>query len=214
MVKFFKIILNKGIQAPKLTWKTSWVGAKINTLIQDMKNIIKPNKLGKDFKNAMWSDSQPEIDKVLNQFKQETGINMHLVDKTQAYCFEDFANVLLRDINNGNFPKDIKHIVFGHGMGTSVLKDGKDSWRSAFNPKIKIFDFIEQNIPEGEKVLVNCCETTPKQYKHLLPKDKPAIGYPTYTDASSSYYHPLKIVESGKSQIIGAYANGIMTLYR
>ena len=62
----------------------------------------------------------------------------------------------------------------------------------------KIFDFIEQNIPYGNKVLVNCCEETPKSLRYLIPKNKPAIGNSTYTDATSSYRHPLKIVESGK----------------
>lgn len=212
-MKFFNIIFNKGIQAPKLTWSTSWVGSKSNSLYQDLKGLFKPDKLGNEFRKAMWKGTQPEIDRAINLFKNETGINMHMLDKTQAYCFGDFANVLLRDIKNNKFPKDIKHIVFGHGLGTSILKDGKDSWHAAFKPEIKIFDFIEQNIPKGEKVLVNCCEGTPKNLKHLLPKDKPAIGYTTYTDASSTYYHPLKIVESGKSEIIGGYANGIMTLY-
>lgn len=212
-MKIFNILFNKNIQAPKLSWATSWLGSRSNSLYQDIKSLFKPNKLGKEFKKAMWNGSQSEIDQILDTFKQKTGINMYLIDKTQSYCFNDFGNVLLRDIQNKKFPKDIKYIVFGHGMGTSIVKEGKDAWHAAFKPEIKIFDFIEQNIPQGEKVLVNCCEVTPKQFKHLLPKDKPAIGYTTYTDASSSYYHPLKIVESGKKQIIGGYANGIMTLY-
>ena len=209
----FKIILNKGIQAPKLTWETSWLGSMCNVICREIKDCLKPNPLGKSFKKAMWKGSTEEIQQSLNLFKQETGITMHMVDKTQAYCFGDFANVLLQDIHAGKFPKDIKHVVFGHGMGTSVLKDGEHVWHATFNPKIKIFDFIEQNVPPGEKVLVNCCEVTPKELKSLLPKDKPAIGYTTYTDASSTYHHPLKIVESGNRQIVGGYANGIMTLY-
>ena len=62
---------------------------------------------------------------------------MHLIDKKQAYCFGDFANVLLRDIQNKKFPKDIKHVVFGHGLGTSIIKEEKDSWHAAFKPEVK-----------------------------------------------------------------------------
>ena len=137
-----------------------------------------------------------------------------MTNPSDEYCFSYFANIILNDIKKGKFPKDIKYVIFGHGSGTSLAKTDENAWHVAGNPKVKIFDFIEQNIPYGNKVLVNCCEETPKSLRYLIPKNKPAIGNSTYTDATSSYRHPLKIVESGKREIIGGYANGITTLYK
>lgn len=214
MSKFVNILLNKGIKAPQLSWRTSLVGAKFNSMVASIKSTLKPNKLGKEFNKTMWSmPSSDKVAEVCKAFEKETGIKMLMTNPHDAYCFGDFANVLLKDIKSGRLPKDLKYVVFGHGEGTSLVAAGKDRWHVAADSKIGIFDYINKNVPKGEKVLVNCCETTPKQYRHLLPKDKPAIGNPTHTDASSSYYHPLKIVQSGRNEIIGGYANGIMTLY-
>ncbi len=214
MSKFINILLNKGIKAPPLSWRTSWFGSAFNIISNSVKDFIKPNKLGKEFSNVMWSkpDAQ-KVKTVCDKFEKATGIKMLMTNPHDAYCFSDFANVLLRDIKNGILPKDLKYIVFGHGEGTSLIQSGKDKWHILADPNVGIFEYINKNIPIGEKVLVNCCETTPKSMKHLIPKDKPAIGKPTHTDASSSYYHPLKIVQSGQNKIIGGYANGIMTLY-
>lgn len=212
--KFFNILFNKNIQAPPLSWRTSRVGASLRTLWESIVDTVNPTKLGKKFYNTMVSNPTKEsVQEVCDTFTKETGVKLIMTDPTEAYCFSSFAHVLLRDIKNGRFPKDIKYVIFGHGSGTSLVKSGQDAWHVAGNPKVKIFDFIEEKVPKGDKVLVNCCESTPKQYKHLIPKDKPAIGYPTCADASSSYYHPLKIVESGRRQIIGGYANGIATMY-
>ena len=214
MQKFVKILLNKGIKAPPLSWRTSLVGAKLNSLILDVKETFRPNKLGKEFNNVMWSKPNSEsVANICKDFEKATGIKMMMTNPHDAYCFGDFANVILRDMKNGRFPKDLKYVIFGHGEGSSLVASGKDRWHVLADSNVGIFDYINKNVPKGEKVLVNCCETTPKQYKHLLPKDKPAIGNPTHTDASSSYYHPLKIVQSGRNEIIGGYANGIMTLY-
>lgn len=214
MSKFINILLNKGIKAPPLSWHTSFVGTCVNSTIASVKNIFKPNKIGNEFYKMMLSKpSHAKVAEACKAFEKETGIKMLMTNPHEAYCFGNFANVLLNDIKSGRFPKDLKYVVFGHGEGTSLVAAGKDRWHVAADPKIGIFDYINQNIPKGEKVLVNCCETTPKQYRHLIPKDKPAIGNTTYTDASSTYYHPLKIVQSGRNEIIGGYANGIMTLY-
>ncbi len=215
MFKFVKILLNKNIQAPKLSWRTSLMGAKINSFIGELQDCIHPNKIGQEFKKVMWANPSEEmVQSVCQKFQKETGVRLFMVDTKDAHCFSDFANILLRDMKKGVYPKDLKYVVFGHGTGSSVVQSGSDSWRALGNRSIGIFDYINKHIPQGEKVLVNCCELTPKSLKSLLPKDKPAIGYPTYTDASSSYYHPLKIVESGANKIIGGYANGIMTLYK
>ncbi len=61
-MKFFKILFNKDIQAPKLSWTTSWLGSRSNSFYQEIKSLFKANKLGKEFKKAMWNSSQSEID--------------------------------------------------------------------------------------------------------------------------------------------------------
>ena len=213
--KVINFFFHKNVQAPPLSWRTSRVGSSLRTLWESIVDAARPNKIGKKFSDTMVSKPTKEsVQEICDTFTKETGIKLIMTDTSEAYCFSSFANILLRDIKNGRFPKDIKYVIFGHGSGTSLVKTGDDAWHVAGNPKIKIFDFIEQNVPKGNKVLVNSCEITPKQYQHLIPKDKPAIGYPTCTDASSSYDYPLKIVESGKRQIIGGYANGIATIYK
>ena len=212
--KVFNIIFNKNIMAPPISWRTSSVGSSFRRLWESFLDMVKPNHVGKNFRNVMLSNPTKEAaQEACELFSKETGIQLFVTSPVDSYCFAEFANILLRDIKKGRFPKDIKHVIFGHGSGTSLVKSGKDVWHVAADPKVGIFDFIEQHVPKGNNVLVNCCEETPKSLRHLIPKDKPAIGRATYTDATSSYYHPLKIVESGKRQIVGAYANGIATMY-
>ena len=140
---------------------------------------------------------------------KETGIKMLMTNPKGAMSFSTNANILIRDIKKGYFPKDIKYVVIGHGEGTIL----NDTWHVAYDPEVKIFDFIEKNIPKGEMVLVNCCETTPKGLKHLIPKNKPAIGK-VAGEFTSSYRNPAKVVISGTRDIVGGYANGFLTLYK
>ena len=212
--KFLNTVLHKGIKAPKLCWRTSWLGSKCNSLSRSIRYTFKPNKTAKNFQKVMFSNpTEKEVQKVCNEFEKETGIKMFMVHPSGAYSFNDFGNVLMNEIKKQRFPKDIKYVIFGHGEGSSLVQSGKNRWRAEGDSNIGIFDFINNKIPKGEKVLVNCCEQTPKEIKHLIPKDKPAIGYPVNTDGSSSYRYPLKIVQSGRNEIIGGWANGIMTLY-
>ena len=212
--QIFNIILKKNKIAPALSWKTSFLGSSIRRLGEQIADVIHPNEIVKKFTKVMQGNpTQNQVDDICRNFSKETGINLYMTNPQEAYCFQDFASVLLHDLEKGRFPKDIKYVIFGHGSGTSLIDSGKDAWHVAGNSKIGIFDFIEENIPKGKKVLVNCCEETPKQFKNLIPVNKPAIGNPVHTDATSSYKYPLKIVESGRREIIGAYANGIATLY-
>lgn len=214
MSKLLNIIFNKGIKAPPLTWRTSLVGSSINNLALYVNNFFKPNKLGKSFSKIMSSNPDANsVASVCKEFEKETGVKIMMTNPVDAYCFADFANVLLRDMKKGRFPKELKYVIFGHGDGSSLIQTGKDKWHVLAEPNVGIFEYIGKNVPKGEKVLVNCCEVTPKEYRHLIPKNKPAIGNPTHTEATSSYYNPLKIVQSGRNEIIGGYANGIMTLY-
>ena len=210
--KIFKYITNADghILAPKLCWRTSWLGANCNYLLNSLKDSIRPNKAGREFFNIMASSpNAQDAQRACDIFEKETGIKMLMTNPHGARSFSTNANILIRDIKKGRFPKDIKYVIIGHGEGTVL----NDTWHVAYDPNVKIFDFIEQNIPKGEMVLVNCCETTPKELRHLIPRDKPAIGK-VAGEFSSSYRHPAKIVISGNREIIGGYANGLLTLYK
>lgn len=210
--KIFKHITNADghIMAPKLCWRTSYIGAKCNYLLNSIKDCLRPNKAGNKFLNIMTkTPSEKEVIHACSIFEKETGIKMLMTNPNGARSFSTNANILIRDIQKGRFPKDIKYVVIGHGKGTIL----NDTWHVANDPKVKIFDFIEQNIPKGEMVLVNCCETTPKEIAHLIPKNKPAIGN-FVTEFCSSYKNPAKIVISGTRDIVGGYANGYLTLYK
>lgn len=201
-------LLNKDghIQAPPLTFKTSEIGSQLISL----RNSLRQNKTGKAISDIFCKN--PNVEEVQNackMFEKETGIKMFVTNPTGAISFNSTASTLMQNIKDGTFPKDIKHIIVGHGSGTVL----NNTWHVAYSPEIKIFDFIKQNIPKGEKVLVVSCEETPKELRHLIPKDKPAIGN-YVTELYSSFKHPAKIVESGKDEIIGGYGNGIATYYK
>ena len=210
--KVFRYITNADghIMAPKLCWRTSLIGSNCNYLLNLLKDSLRPNKAGKEFFNIMTgSPSAKDAKRACDIFEKETGVKMLMTNPEGAMSFSTNANILIRDIKNGRFPKNIKYVVIGHGEGTIL----NDTWHVAYDPEVKIFDFIEQNIPKGEMVLVNCCETTPKELKHLIPKNKPAIGK-VASEFSSSYSNPAKVVISGTRDIVGGYANGFLTLYK
>ena len=197
------------VMAPPLSWRTSEVGSKLRYLKDSFTDEIMPNKAGREFYNIMVSRPNEELaQKACDIFTKETGIKAFMTNPMGAQSFSTLANIIIRDIKKGWFPKDIKYVIFGHGDGTTV----NNTWHVMADPNVKIFDFIKEHIPKGEKVLVQCCEGTPKSLKHLIPKDKPAIGYPA-SEMYSSYKHPAKIVISGRDEIIGGYGNGIASYY-
>lgn len=202
------------VMAPPLSWRTSEIGSKLRYLKNCLMDSIFPNRAGKLFSDIMCS--HPDADKVKRAckiFERETGIKMIMTNPEGAVSFNTNANTIIRDLREGRFPKDIKYVVFGHGSGTVL----NDTWHVMADPKVKILDFIDTHVPKGEKVLVQCCESTPKELRHLIPKDKPAIGKYA-TEMYSTYKHPAKIVRSGDklpsyNRIIGGYGNGIATYY-
>lgn len=91
-------------------------------------------------------------------------------------------------------PNDIKHIVLGHGYGSSI----EGSW--SFNGDYEVygvFNYINNNIPKGEKAIVMCCEAYGK-----VP-NKNAIG--TLVRGCGTQKEPAKIVISGNNKIIGEF---------
>lgn len=210
--KIIQYVLNKDghIMAPAKTWKTSFVGSNFNYLKNSVKDFIKPNKAGKKFSEIMTSNpNREQVQLACDLFEKETGVKMLITHPKGAFSFNTNANILIRNIKQGTFPKEVKYVVIGHGDGTVL----NNTWHVLYEPETSIFDFIEKNIPKGELAIVNCCENTPKELIHLIPKNKPAIGK-VAGEYTSSYRNPAKVVRSGEREIIGGYANGIMTLYK
>ena len=210
--KIIKYALNRDghIMAPPVTWKTSAIGSYLRYLKESILDLIKPNKVGKEFEEIMCSNPTAEDAKrACDIFEKETGIKMLMTHPGYARSFASNARILIHDVERRDFPKDVKYVVIGHGDGTVL----NDTWHVLYEPETKIFDFIDKNIPKGELAIVNCCEVTPNELKHLIPKDKPAIGK-VAGEFRDSYHHLAKVVRSGSHEIIGAYGNGIMTMYK
>lgn len=149
-----------------------------------------------------------DIEKAKTLFKDRVGLNLHVACPDGLRSFADTPSKVIKYVENGRFPKEeIKHVVLGHGTGTTI----NDTW-VINGTKEKVFDYINKNIPAGEKALVCCCEETPKNLLKFLPKDKPGIGNVVHTELSTKS-RPAKIVESGKNEIIGEFAKGNVKYY-
>ena len=62
--------------------------------------------------------------------------------------------------NNPKAYKDVDYILLGHGKNSSLITDTKNplTWRFSDNDK-SIYEFVEENVPKGKKVMAFCCET-------------------------------------------------------
>jgi hypothetical protein len=133
------------------------------------------------------------------KFFDETGLILHIPSSSTGN-FNTALNAICTEVNKGTFPKDIKHVIIGHGSGSSQaktwflegqgLKDGKT---------VEIFPYINANIPKGEKVLVTSCESP----CGIIP-GKPGIGGEVQLNLAC-IDSPGKIVRSGNDKIIGHY---------
>lgn len=145
------------------------------------------------------------VNRLKTLFEQDTGLILHC-PANRTNLFGIALSQISRDIKLGIYPKDIKHVLIGHGIGSSIPnKSGYISWEleglSFANGKhVNIFEYINKNIPKGEKVLVCSCEEgvaisgRPCVGKHV----ELSLGVPT---------EPAKIVQSGENKIIGHYTS-------
>lgn len=125
----------------------------------------------------------------------------------------NFPISVLGILNNPKAYKDVDYILLGHGKNSSLITDitHPNTWRFSDNDK-SIWEFIEENVPKGKKVMVTCCETngmnkaieagvtTKEQFTNLKQK-LPCIG-----NEVSGWFEQtggVKICESGKREIIG-----------
>lgn len=121
--------------------------------------------------------------------------------------------------NNPKAYKDIDYILLGHGKNSSLITDTKNplTWRFSDNDK-SIWEFIEQKVPKGKKVLVFCCETdglrkAGKTTTDMLDRKGQrmySIGNEVVNDFNGEN-KPVKICQSGVIHIIGQMSEQIGT---
>lgn len=135
-------------------------------------------------------------------FKEQTGIQLHSPTQWDLETFKESTAYLVGLKNKGLLPIDIKHLLIGHGTGSSV----NGTWTFCDGGQ-NVFSYINKNIPRGEIVLVSTCEEANRGVV-----GKPGIGFPVHTYLLNQS-RPGKIVSSGTNEIIGHFVNGKITYY-
>lgn len=141
----------------------------------------------------LYNRTHEELAQECIRFKSETGAMLHVPDTMAASMFGFSCSTLELAARNGNFPKDIKHVLVGHGYGSSVRGDWSIIGRGG-----NVFNYINNNpqIKPGEMVLVLCCESGEKVLGRRAVGDKVILSL---TDGT----HPAKIVVKGENKIAG-----------
>lgn len=134
-------------------------------------------------------------------FAEDTGLKLHC-PTPRTNLFGLALGAISRDVKAGTFPKDIKHVIIGHGLGSSANNTWSFEGLSFADKKIvNVFEYINKNIPRGEKVLVCSCEEggTAILGKGCIGRHvELSLAVPT---------EPAKIVQAGKNEIIGHYTS-------
>lgn len=112
--------------------------------------------------------------------------------------------------NNPKAYKDVDYILLGHGKNSSLITDTKNplTWRFSDNDK-SIYEFIEEKVPKGKRVMVFCCETdgirkAGKRAEEVVDKNGNrmyGIGNEVMNEWNES--NPVKLCESGVRHIKG-----------
>ena len=166
-------------------------------LVKPKLNFGKPTQHINPYSRMLSSDIQG----AQRRFATETGATLHIGNEHALvgydFGFEEGLLNLENWYKQGLIPKDIKHVLIGHGMGSAEM----GSW-VFWNGSAKgnVFNYINSHIPYGEKVLVLTCEGGTNTMAH------PGIGASVATNlmyASS----PAKIVKAGENKIIGHFYN-------
>jgi len=141
----------------------------------------------------LYNRTPQDLKKECDAFKLATGAELHVPSTMASDLFGDACIVLERAAKDGNFPKDIKHVLVGHGYGSSVNGD----W-NIINGGGNVLNYIANNpnIKEGEKVLVLCCES------YGTVRGRNGIGGKVILSLTDSL-HPAKIVVKGQNKIGG-----------
>lgn len=173
-----------------------------------LKLFTKRDPVKRELLNCLWPGGKKfNIELAKDIFVKRTGMNLHVASPDGLQSFAQTPAKIIRYLDKGMFPKEIKHAILGHGTGSTV----NDSWVVSGTGE-KVFDFIRREIPKGERALVCCCEETPKPLLSLLNKNKKGVGRVVHTELGTAS-RPAKIVESGRDEIIGDFARGKATYY-
>ena len=114
-------------------------------------------------------------------------------------------------LNNPKAYKDVDYILLGHGKNSSLITDTKNplTWRFSDNDK-SIYEFIEENIPKGKKVMVFCCETdgirkAGKTAEEIVDRNGSRM-YGVGNEVMNMWNkeNPVKLCESGVRHIKGS----------
>lgn len=179
-------------QVPKITIKRKTNG--LDLLSEQNRMLVNDTRLNRTSlpKVYRYTLNTSKLQRECEYFEQITGAKLH-VPSAQAvdYKFANACTLLENMAREGNFPKDIKHVLIGHGMGSSVNGD----WQ-IINGGGYVHNYINRNIQKGEKVLVLSCENGSKVSGKYGIGDEVELSL-------MNMNKPAKIVESGKNEIIG-----------
>lgn len=141
----------------------------------------------------LYNRTPQDLKKECDTFKLATGAELHVPSTMASDLFGEACIVLERAAKDGNFPREIKHVLVGHGYGSSVAGD----W-SIINGGGNIFHYINHNpnIKKGDKVLVLSCET------YGTVKWRNGIGKSVILSLTDGL-HPAKIVIAGENKVAG-----------
>ena len=143
----------------------------------------------------LYNRTPEELKQECDLFKQVTGAELHVPDTMASLDFGLACSILERCAKDGNFPADIKHVLVGHGYGSSVRGDWSIIGRGG-----NVYSYIGRNpnIKNGEKVLVLCCESG----EGVAGRN--AIGDSVQLSLIDRL-HPAKIVVKGENKVAGEF---------
>lgn len=123
------------------------------------------------------------------------------------------ASSFIGVLNNPANYKEYDYFLISHGRGSSLIQNlnHPDAWRFSDDQSVKVWDYIEKNVPKGKRVLVASCEQNGvklagKKAEEMTDKlgvKMIGIGEEVLGSGIAGQDGPLKICESGIRHIIG-----------
>ena len=121
--------------------------------------------------------------------------------------FNKTLSAIADEVKNGKFPKEIKHIMIGHGSGNVATKN----WVTSEGSVLKYIN-TNNNMEKGDLVLVACCEDGLGAWSPDFPgRGLPVELVPCDRFKNDAGRGPAKIVRRGEEIICGDYSltNGL-----
>ncbi len=138
-----------------------------------------------------------ELQKV---FRKETGLTLHCFGNIRD--FNKTLSAIADEVKNGKFPKEIKHIMIGHGSGNVATKN----WVTSEGSVLKYIN-TNKKMEKGDLVLVACCEDGLGTWSPDFPgRGLPVELVPCGRFKNDAGRGPAKIVRRGEEIICGDYS--------